>query len=119
MIRRRFVHGLTIAAAAVPFAFAAIRAAATGSDFRYFLVALASLLGAVTTIAVLASGGRKSPVLAAASAVFVVATLCAVSAAMLIGTTLGLGLLVVGAAFGFWFAVAGFAYASTRYDRGQ
>lgn len=119
MTRSRFLNALTIAAAAVPFAFALIRALATGSDFRYIFVAIASLLGAVATFAVLMNRGRKPSDVAVASAVFVVSTLFAVSAAVMIGTTLGIGVLVVGAAFGFWFAVAAFAHASTRYDRSQ
>ena len=40
------IHGISILFAAVPVAFAAVRAVRTGYDFRYLWVALASLLGA-------------------------------------------------------------------------
>ena len=95
----------SVVAASVPFGFALIRAVSTRGDIRYFWVALAGLLGGVATVSVLKPDRRKTAV--AASAIFVVATACAVAAALLIGTRLGPGVLVVGAAFGFWFAVAG------------
>lgn len=111
-------YGLSIVAAAVPFAFALIRAVTTGSDFRYFWVALASLLGAVTVVTVgRRYGGSPAAAFAAASGIFVVATLFALAAALLIGTMAGLGLLVVAAAFGFWFAVAGVFYLRAASPR--
>jgi hypothetical protein len=101
-------------AAAVPFAFALIRALTTGSDVRYLWVALASLVGAAVTATVV--GGLRSNArrLIAAPAIFVFATFMAVAAALVIGTRLGLGILIVGAAFGFWFAVAGHLYLRAR-----
>ena len=109
-MRRRLFYALSIAAATVPIAFALIRAVRTGSDFRYFWVALASLLGSVATVAITMKYLRRPTAFPTASAIFVVATLFAIATAVTIGTTLNIGLLVVAAAFGFWFAVAGFAY---------
>jgi len=96
------VYVLAIAAAAVPFAFALIRAVTTGKDYRYFWLAIAGLAGTAATVTV----GRtwSSPVLTAA--VFVIATLLTVLAALAIGTRLGPGILVVAAGFGFCFAVS-------------
>jgi hypothetical protein len=102
---RRF-YALSICVAAVPFAFALVRAVRTGYDLRYSWVALASLLGAMATMSVgRANTRRPIPVVALAAGVFVIATLLAVLAALLIGTTLGLGVIAVGSAFGFCFAI--------------
>lgn len=102
----RRLFALSIFVAAVPFVFALVRAVRTGYDLRYFWVALASLLGAVATMAVgRAHVRRPIAVVAIVAGVFVIATLLAVFAALLIGTTLGLGMIAVGAAFGFCFAV--------------
>src|SRR5512134_1765400 len=100
-------YALSICAAAVPFAFALIRAVQTGYDLRYFWVALASLLGAVATLAVGRTHTRRRVAVAAlAAGGFFIATLFAVLAALLIGKTLGPGIIVVGSAFGFCFAVS-------------
>jgi hypothetical protein len=111
---RRF-YALSICVAAVPFAFALVRAVQTGYDLRYFWVALASLLGAMATTAVgRAHTKRPIAVVALAAGVFVIATLLAVLAALLIGTTLGLGIIVVGSAFGFCFAVGALLHVLAR-----
>jgi hypothetical protein len=86
----RGVHAVSIPFAAAPFAFAAIRAVTTGNDFRYVWVALAAFCGAA----------------AASAAVFACATTLAVIAALLLGTRLGPGILVVAAAFGGCLAMA-------------
>ena len=105
------LFALSIVVAAVPFAFAMVRAFRTGYDIRYFWVALGSLLGAIATI-VVGGGPKKTPIaiVALVAGVFVIATLLAVLTASLIGTTLGLGIIVVGCGFGFCFAVAGLLY---------
>ena len=114
-LRDRLAYVLAILTAAVPFAFALIRAIQTGKDYRYFWVALASLLGATMTLAV-GRGYRARPSAAAAlaAAVFVVATVFAVLGALLIGTRFGPGLLVVGSSFGACFGVAGWFYTLAR-----
>jgi hypothetical protein len=97
-------YALSICVAAIPFAFALVRAVQTGYDLRYFWVALASLLGAMATTAVgRAHAKRPIAVVALVSGVFVIATLLAVLAAVMIGTTLANNRRR--SAFGFCFAV--------------
>jgi hypothetical protein len=106
-MKRMTVHALSFAAAGMPFAFASIRAIQTGWDFRYFLIAVAGLLGAAATVAI----GRYATgrgTFAITMAAFVAAALLSVLAAMAIGTRLGLGLVVVAAAFAVCFAAAVF-----------
>jgi len=104
--RDRRLQALSILFAALPFAFALVRALRTGYDLRYLWVALASLGGATAFKAVTSRSSRGRNVAVVLSAgVFLVATTSGVVAALLLGTTLGPGILVVGAAFGFCFAV--------------
>jgi hypothetical protein len=111
--RRLFL--LSVFFAAVPFAFALVRAVRTRYDLRYFWVALASLLGAMATIAVgKAHMRRPLAFVALVAGVFVIATLLAVFAALLIGTTLGLGIITVGIGFGFCFAVGALLHILAR-----
>jgi hypothetical protein len=81
--RQRLLQALSLAIAALPFAFALIRFVKSGSDVRYFWVALASFLGAITVVL---GGGRQRPTLQAAltrsAAAFVIATLFAALAEM-------------------------------------
>jgi hypothetical protein len=114
-MRRRLIHVLSLAAAGVPLAFALIRAVQTGQDFRYFLIAIAGLIGAVGTVCVgRARGWRPAEAVALAGGTFVIATTLAATAALLIGTRLGPGLLVVAAAFGLCFATAAFLHLLAR-----
>jgi hypothetical protein len=106
--RDRRLQALSILFAAVPFAFALIRAARSGSDFRYLWVAIASLLGAMAVMAVgQASRSALSVAPALSVGAFITSTLLAVLAAMLLGTTLGPGILVVASSFGFCCAASG------------
>jgi hypothetical protein len=114
-LQSRWLFVLSIFVAAVPFAFALVRALRTGYDLRYFWVALASLLGAMVTIILgRAHRGRPIAVGALVAGVFVIATLLAVLGALLIGTTFGLGIIAVGTAFGFCFAVGALLHALAR-----
>lgn len=100
--RERRIRALSIAFAAVPFVFALIRAVQTGSDLRYLWVALASQLGATMVMVVGRASSRGLAVrIALSAAAFVMATLSAVLAAVLLGTRVGPGILVVASAFGF------------------
>lgn len=111
----RRLFALSIFAAAVPFAFALVRAVRTGNDLRYFWVALASLLGAMATVAFGRAHLRSSiALIALVAGVFVIAALVAVFAASLIGTTPGLGIITVAAAFGFCFAVGALFHLLAR-----
>jgi hypothetical protein len=113
--QERRIHALSIFFAAVPFAFALIRAGRTGYDLRYFWVALASLLGATMVMAVGNAYSRGLKVRVALSAgAFVIATLCAVLAAVLLGTTVGPGILVVASSFGFCCAASCVLHALAR-----
>ena len=100
--QERRIHALSILFAGVPFAFALIRFGQTGYDVRYLWVALASLLGATMVMVVGKACSRGLTVRVALSAgAFVIATLFAVLVAVLLGTTVGPGILVVASAFGF------------------
>ena len=115
MARDWRIHGLSILFAAVPVAFAAIRAVRTGHDFRYVWVALASLLGAWAVMVVGKATSRRPKSAAALSAsVFVIATLLAVLAAWLLGTRVGPGSLVVASGFGFCCAASCALYVLAR-----
>lgn len=113
--RDRGLHALSVLFVAAPFGFALIRAARTGYDTRYFWVALASLLGAVAVMG-RGQGLRRRPrvALALSGGAFVVAALLAVSTAWLLGTRVGPGSLVVGAAFGFCCAAGCLLHALAR-----
>jgi hypothetical protein len=114
-LQNRWYYALSICAMAVPFAFALIRAAQTGDDFRYLWVALASLPGALVTLAVgSAYTGRRIAVVALAAGVFVISTLLAVLMALLLGTTFGPGIIIVGSAFGFCFAASALLLVLSR-----
>jgi hypothetical protein len=100
--QERWIHALSIFFAAAPFAFALTRAGRTGYDLRYLWVALASLLGATMVMVVGKAHQRGLKLRVALSAgAFVIATLFAVLAAVLLGTIVGPGILVVASAFGF------------------
>jgi hypothetical protein len=107
-MKRLTVHTLSLAAAGVPFAFASIRAIQTGRDFRYFLIAVAGLLGAAATVAIRRAFTIGWGTFAMVTAAFLAAALLSVLAAMTIGTRLGPGLLIVAAAFAVCFAAAVF-----------
>lgn len=103
--RERRIHALSILFAALPFGFALIRLGTTGYDARYLWGAFASLLGAMIVMVVGKAYSRGLAARIALSAgVFVVATLVAVLAAVLLGTRVGPGILVVASAFGCCFA---------------
>jgi hypothetical protein len=99
-IKNRSLRALAIAIAAVPFAFALVRAITTRHDVRYFWVALGSLLGGVSVMLLTRTAGCSVRFLVAmAAASFAGATLLAIAAALLLGTRLGPGMLVVASSF--------------------
>ncbi|MEQ1909740.1 MAG: hypothetical protein ABMA15_13010 [Vicinamibacterales bacterium] len=102
---------LSVVFAALPFAFALIRAFQTGDDLRYLWVAIAGVCGAVAAVWVAGpddTGPKAARVLLAV--VFAVATLLGVLTAVLLGTKLGPAVILVGAAFGCCFAVGAALY---------
>lgn len=97
--------------ACVPFAFGAVRALQTGTDFRYLAMALAELAGAALALAVTRS--RSTTIAAVAAGL--VATVSGVLLAVARGTRLGPGLLIVASGFGLCMAVAAaLAHHSSR-----
>jgi peptidoglycan/LPS O-acetylase OafA/YrhL len=100
-IRVVFAVVLTLA----PFGAALIRFTQTGTDARYFWVALAAFLGALGVMLVGKAGTqRKGIVLRLSAIAFLVSTLLAVLAARMLGAT---------AAFGIWAVAIVFALFST------
>jgi len=97
--RLRLTQALGIACAAAPFVFALIRTVRSGSDTRYFWVALASTAGAAIVL-LQGNASRTASIVAQSVAGFVLSTMSAVLAARALGTSLGPGLLVVATAFG-------------------
>jgi hypothetical protein len=99
--RERGMYLVSLGMTAVPFAFALIRAAQTGSDRRYLWLAVASFLGARGMMAFGKRCGRKSiELLALSAAALTVATLLAGSAAYLLGATSAAGIWIVALGFG-------------------
>src|SRR5262245_5166808 len=97
---------LSAVLAAAPLAFGVIRAIRTGTDVRYVYVALAAMVGGMIVTAVTRGFQRPLRPAALAVAVFVVSTALAVVAALLLGTRLGPGILVVAGSFGACFAAS-------------
>jgi hypothetical protein len=99
----------------LPFLFGLLRAVTTGNDFRYLWVAAAALLGAGAFTAAAGERMRRPRVAVAYSlGSFIVATLGATAAAMLLGTRFGAGLLVVVSSFAFCCAIGCMLFAMTR-----
>ena len=109
--RFRSLQALSLVFAALPVAFAVIRAVRTGHDVRYLWVALAALLGAATVMAI-GQGSRRTPLAAVtlSAAALVAALLLATLAALLLGTTFGRGILVVTFSFALCCAASCFVY---------
>ena len=109
------IRSFSIFFLSLPFLFGLLRAATTGNDFRYLWVAAASLFGAGVVTA-FARGQVRQPRVAAALSLgsFIVATLCATAAGMLLGTRFGAGLLVVASSFAFCCAIGCMLFAITR-----
>jgi hypothetical protein len=99
----------------LPFLFGLLRAVTTGNDLRYLWVAAAALFGAGAFTAA-ARGRMRQPRVALALSVgsFIVATLGATATAMLLGTRLGAGLLIVASSFACCCAVGCMLFAITR-----
>ena len=114
---RQAYGALGIIAAATPFAFALIRAVQTGSDFRYFWLAIASLVGAAITTRVGRTRRNASSGVLVLLAAVVIATASAVAAALLLGTTWNVGMLVVAFSFGLCSAVGCLLYRLAQGTR--
>ena len=98
-------RAVSVAFAALPFAFGAIRAVKTGSDVRYLWVALAAAIGALV-VERMAPARHSAGALSLATLAFCASGAAGTGAAMLLGTKLGPGILVVAASFAACFAAA-------------
>jgi peptidoglycan/LPS O-acetylase OafA/YrhL len=107
---QRLSQSLSILFAAVPFAFALVRAVRTGDDLRYLWVALAALLGATLAMA-MGRTRRTWTSLGLGFTIFVLATLFATAAALLLGTQFGPGVWLVGSGCGVCLAASSVLYA--------
>jgi hypothetical protein len=113
--RHRRLRALALACGAPPFAFGLIRAAQTGTDFRYVWVAFASACGAAATVAAARRFVRTGGVAAGVSAAsFIVATLAGALAAASVGTRFGPGMLIVASAFALCFAAGSLVHLLAR-----
>jgi hypothetical protein len=109
------IRSFSIFFISLPFLFGLLRAVTTGNDFRYLWVAAASLFGAGVITACARGQIRQLRVAIAFSiSSFIVATLCATAAAMLLSTHFGVGLLVVASSFGSCCAAGCMLFAITR-----
>ena len=108
---RAWLRAVSIVLAAVPFAFALMRAFQTGDDLRYLWVAIAGVCGAVAAVWVAGPDGTsQKAAIVLWFVVFAVATLLGILTAVLLGTKLGPAVVLVGAAFGFCFAAGAALY---------
>jgi hypothetical protein len=96
LARSRLVRVGAIAIAALPFAFGAARALQTGSDFRYLVVAVASLASAT---AIVRLGARRGPSSGVWVLALVGATLVSSAVAFALGARSAPAVLVVALAF--------------------
>jgi len=105
--------------AAIPFAFGMIRAIKTGADVRYVWVALAGMCGGMIATAVARGHRGELSLPALLAGVFVTSGVLAVFAALLLGTRLGPGILVVAATFASCFAASSLSSVLARRDRSR
>jgi MFS-type transporter involved in bile tolerance (Atg22 family) len=106
---------LAVALALAPFGAALIRLTQTGTDVRYFWVALAAFLGALAVMLIGRAGTqRKDVVLRLAAVTFLVATLLAVLAARLLGARAAFGIWAVAIVFALFFTASQLLYALSR-----
>ena len=106
-IREQGINLLSLLFAAAPFGVAFVRAVQTGHDMRLLWMALASLVGATATMAVAKRGSRRpSALLASSAAAFLIATLLAGTAALLLGASAAPGIWAVASVFGLCGAVS-------------
>ena len=106
---------LAAALALAPFGAALIRFTQTGTDVRYFWVALAAFLGALTVMLIGKARTRtKDVVLRLSGIAFLVSTLLAVLAARLLGASAAFGILAVAIVFALFTTAGQAMYALSR-----
>jgi peptidoglycan/LPS O-acetylase OafA/YrhL len=106
---------LAIALAFAPFVAALIRFTQTGTDVRYFWVALAAFLGALAVMLIGRAGTqRKNVVLRLAAVAFLVSTLLAVLAARLAGASAVIGIWLVAIVYALFTTAGQVLYSLSR-----
>jgi len=106
---------LAAALALAPFGAALIRFTQTGTDVRYFWVALAAFLGALMVMLIGRAGTQRQGVVLRLSAIaFLVSTLLAVLAARLLGASAAFGILAVAIVFALFTTAGQAMYALSR-----
>jgi peptidoglycan/LPS O-acetylase OafA/YrhL len=110
---------LAAALALAPFVAALIRFTQTGTDVRYFWVALAAFLGALMVMLIGRAGTQRQGVVLRLSAIaFLVSTLLAVLAARLLGASAAFGILAVAIVFALFTTAGQAMYALSRPRQG-
>ena len=106
---------VSILLAAIPFAFAIVRALQTRSDFRYLWVALASFVGAAAVMTI-GRARQRTParVLALSVVALIAAALFAGIVAFVVGARAALAMAVVAVGFGGCHATSLGLYALSR-----
>jgi glucose uptake protein GlcU len=106
---------LAFALALAPFVAALIRFTQTGTDARYFWVALAAFLGALAVMLIGKAGTqRKGIVLRLSGVAFLVSTLLAVLAARLLGARAAFGIVAVAIVVALFTTAGQLLYALSR-----
>jgi len=106
---------LAVALALAPFGAALIRFIQTGTDVRYFWVALAAFLGALVVMLIGKAGTqRKGVVLRLSGVAFLVSTLLGVFAARLLGARAAFGIVAVAIVFALFSTASQVLYSLSR-----
>jgi len=115
---RKGAYVLGVLATLVPFAFGAIRAITTGSDFRYIWMALAAALGlAAVTVTLRRRAQTQNDILTRSAGVCVLAAVLAAAAGYALGARSSISVWIVALSFGLCEAV-GFALATLSRRNG-
>lgn len=102
---------LSFVLAAVPFAFALIRAIKTGSDFRYLWMSVASFVAAAAFVAIEKERGRRRDVKTSMPVgVFVIVAVVAALTGYLLGARSSVGVWMVSVGFAFCWALGYMVY---------
>jgi hypothetical protein len=113
--RKPGIFILSILFAAVPFAFALIRAFQTGTDFRYLWLAIAALISAALVMVIgKAREGRRNVVLALWAVAFCTSTLVTVLVGRLLEARSSAAIWVIAIAFGLFSATGQLLYTLSR-----
>jgi len=108
-------QALSFVLAAVPFAFALIRAIKTGTDFRYLWMAVAAFIAAAAFVAIEKERGRRRNVTTSMPlGVFLIVTVVAALTGYLLGARSSVGVWVVSIGFAFCWALSYMAYPFSR-----